>query len=85
MTSLVGPTLKGPRRHSKFIVQGPKALGVRNTETAGSGNTSTTTEGDLVGGCILSGQEGPPDLILGFALYSSVNMETEVIEGKEEE
>lgn len=34
---------------------------------------------DLDGGCILSGQEEPPDLFIVSALYSSVNVEMEVI------
>lgn len=40
---------------------------------------------DLDGGCILSRQEEPSDLVMFSALYSTVNMEMEVTRWKEKE
>lgn len=83
MTSLVGPRLKSPPAVLSSV-SGAWRLGYQNKETAGGGNITRPTKSDLDGGCVLPRWEENSDLVMVPALYSSVNMETEVIWWEEE-
>lgn len=63
-------TLKGPCCHSKFIVQGPKVWVSKHRNSWQRKRCKSRTKSRLVGGCILSGQEAPSDLVVFAALYS---------------
>lgn len=54
-------------------------MGVKTQKQLAAETLQERHKSDLDGGCILSGQEEPSDLVMVSALYSSVNMEMEVI------
>lgn len=78
-----GWTSKFHHHHSKFIWALPKGLSVKTKKQLAAETLQQRHKRNLDGGCILSRQEETSDIVIFCALYSSVNMEMEVILWKE--
>lgn len=64
MIPLVGPPLKVPRHHSKFIVRGPKGPSVKTQKTAGGGKRcESDTKVTLMAFASCPGRKNPLTLL----------------------